>query len=158
MFKKITAATAFSLACSSAIANPISEGVEFSLFGTIPSPNFVVAPVSPEVLQGVNEVVFNEATGSFVPFITTFEIVSANNFTVTSTSPSKLISGTDEINFDLRFNGMMLPTGTQSTVQSNGSLDKQYFPLQVSYPPAGTTGYAPGDYTGVVSLVFSSTL
>jgi hypothetical protein len=160
MFNKILAATAFSLVSASVMANPISQSIDFRVGGTVPSVNFSVTPVLPDLLNILNPLTYNVSTKTFDTFTANFDIVSANDFEVDFYGPSYLSSGlTDTIGFVTIFEGLKWDGYNPIEYKAPGNLSVQSLGLSiVPAAPSGNTAYNPGDYEATIGVLFSSTI
>ena len=156
MFKKITAAIPLAvLAFTSSAAFAAGEASHsISIVGHVPTNGFYVVPVDPDLVNKDQRMDFRPSTGT-MDEVTGFFDVRNNNGSVHAsvlTAP-KLLAGAESIDLKVEINGKELTTTPQMVVGEAESDVNYRAPLRIS--AKGTT-FAPGDYTGVVAMMFDA--
>ncbi|MFQ2312976.1 CS1 type fimbrial major subunit [Aeromonas dhakensis] len=143
------------LACSSVMAD---ERVEHSVTVTaqIPTENFYVQPVG-EWINAPQRLEYNVYSKELAPLAKQFDIKSTigpvNAFL---TSPAAIVSGANQIPLSVSVAGHVLTTTSQEIMGSADSATGKIVGLDIVADAAPSTGYAPGNYQGVVGMMFES--
>ncbi|EJM64998.1 hypothetical protein PMI30_03458 [Pseudomonas sp. GM50] len=156
MFKKIAFAAPLAvLALSSSVVFAAGEARHsISLVAHVPTNGFYVVPVDPDLVNKDQDMSFRPSTGTMGE-VNGFFDVRNNNGSVHASLESlpKLISGASTINLQVALNGMVLSTTPQMVVGETESNVNYRAPLNIK--AVGTT-FAPGDYTGAVTMMFDA--
>lgn len=156
MFKKIAIAAPLAvLALSSSVAFAAGEARHtISLVAHVPTNGFYVVPVDADLVNKDQDMSYSPTTGT-MKSVTGFFDVRNNNGSVHASveGTPKLIAGASTIDLAVKFNGKVL-TSTPQLVVGEAESDVNYrAPLEIA--ALGTT-FAPGDYTGAVTMMFDA--
>lgn len=135
-------------------ADPVDHTV--MLQATVPTTDFYVLPSESGWIGNVQELGYNANTSTLGSLKKSFDVKhSAGGITAQLTSSSILASSTDNIDLTVKFNGVELKTTsvevvTQSQASAHSTANLEVIPNM----PKG--GYAPGKYTGSISMLFDA--
>jgi hypothetical protein len=156
MFKKIAFAAPLAvLALSSSVVFAAGEARHsISLVAHVPTNGFYVVPVDPDLVNKDQDMSFRPSTGTMGE-VNGFFDVRNNNGSVHASLESlpKLISGATTIDLQVTLSDMVLSTTPQMVVGETESNVNFRAPLNIK--AVGTT-FAPGDYTGAVTMLFDA--
>ncbi|MGE8066042.1 CS1 type fimbrial major subunit [Pseudomonas sp. NPDC089569] len=156
MFKKFAIAAPLAVLAlgSSAVFAAGEARHSISLVAHVPTNGFYVVPVDPDLVNKDQDMSYSPTTGSMGQ-VNGFFDVRNNNGSVHASLESvpKLIAGADTIDLKVEFNNKELTTTPQMVVGEAESDVNFRAPLRIS--AKGTT-FAPGDYTGAVTMMFDA--
>ncbi|TVT85347.1 CS1 type fimbrial major subunit [Pseudomonas sp. H3(2019)] len=156
MFKKfVIAAPLAILALGSSVVFAAGEANHsISLVAHVPTNGFYVVPVDPDLVNKDQDMSHNPATGSMRQVNGFFDVRNNNGSVHASVQGTpKLISGSDTIDLKVELNNKELGNTPQMVVGEAESDVNYRAPLRIS--AKGTT-FAPGDYTGEVTMLFDA--
>ena len=156
MFKKFAIAAPLAvLALSSSMAFAAGEARHsISLVAHVPTNGFYVVPTDPDLVNKDQDMSYSPTTGTMRQ-VNGFFDVRNNNGSVHASLESvpKLIAGSTTIDLQVEFNNKVLTTTPQMVVGEAESDANYRAPLRIS--ALGST-FAPGDYTGAVTMMFDA--
>jgi hypothetical protein len=156
MFKKFAIAAPLAvLALSSSAVFAAGEARHsISLIAHVPTNGFYVVPVDPDLVNKDQDMSFRPSTGTMGE-VNGFFDVRNNNGSVHASLESvpRLIAGASTINLQVALNNVVLSTTPQMVVGETESNVNYRAPLNIK--AVGTT-FAPGDYTGAVTMMFDA--
>jgi len=156
MFKKFAFAAPLAvLALSSSAVFAAGEARHsISLIAHVPTNGFYVVPVDPDLVNKDQDMSYRPSTGTMGE-VNGFFDVRNNNGSVHASLESvpKLISGATSIDLQVALNNVVLTTTPQMVVGETESNVNYRAPLNIK--AVGTT-FAPGDYTGAVTMMFDA--
>jgi hypothetical protein len=156
MFKKFAIAAPLAvLALSSSAVFAAGEARHsISLIAHVPTNGFYVVPVDPDLVNKDQDMSFRPSTGTMGE-VNGFFDVRNNNGSVHASLESvpRLIAGASTINLQVALNNVVLSTTPQIVVGETESNVNYRAPLNIK--AVGTT-FAPGDYTGAVTMMFDA--
>lgn len=156
MFKKFAIAAPLAvLALSSSAVFAAGEARHsISLIAHVPTNGFYVVPVDPDLVNKDQDMSYRPSTGTMGE-VNGFFDVRNNNGSVHASLESvpKLISGATSIDLQVALNNVVLTTTPQMVVGETESNVNYRAPLNIK--AVGTT-FAPGDYTGAVTMMFDA--
>ena len=156
MFKKIAFAAPLAvLALSSSAVFAAGEARHsINLVAHVPTNGFYVVPVDPDLVNKDQRMDYIPSKGT-MDEVNGFFDVRNNNGSVHASLESvpKLISGATEIGLQVALNNVVLTTTPQMVVGETESNVNYRAPLNIK--AVGTT-FAPGDYTGAVTMMFDA--
>jgi hypothetical protein len=156
MFKKFAIAAPLAvLALSSSAVFAAGEARHsISLIAHVPTNGFYVVPVDPDLVNKDQDMSFRPSTGTMGE-VNGFFDVRNNNGSVHASLESvpRLIAGATTINLQVALNNVVLSTTPQIVVGETESNVNYRAPLNIK--AVGTT-FAPGDYTGAVTMMFDA--
>jgi len=156
MFKKFAIAAPLAvLALSSSAVFAAGEARHsISLIAHVPTNGFYVVPVDPDLVNKDQDMSYRPSTGTMGE-VNGFFDVRNNNGSVHASLESvpRLIAGASTINLQVALNNVVLSTTPQIVVGETESNVNYRAPLNIK--AVGTT-FAPGDYTGAVTMMFDA--
>ena len=156
MFKKfaIAAPLAVLALTSSAVFAAGEARHSISLVAHVPTNGFYVVPVDPDLVNKDQDMSYNPTTGTMRQVAGFFDVRNNNGSVHASLeSAPKLIAGSTTIDLQVEFNNKVLTTTPQLVVGEAESDANYRAPLRIS--AVGST-FAPGDYTGAVTMMFDA--
>jgi len=156
MFKKFAIAAPLAvLALSSSAVFAAGEARHsISLIAHVPTNGFYVVPVDPDLVNKDQDMSFRPSTGTMGEVNGFFDMRNNNGSVHASLeSVPKLISGATSIDLQVALNNVVLTTTPQMVVGETESNVNYRAPLNIK--AVGTT-FAPGDYTGAVTMMFDA--
>ncbi|UVK97774.1 fimbrial protein [Pseudomonas sp. B21-048] len=156
MFKKLAIAAPLAVLAltSSAVFAAGEARHSISLIAHVPTNGFYVVPTDPDLVNKDQDMSFRPATGTMGE-VNGFFDVRNNNGSVHASLESvpKLIAGATTIDLQVQFNNKVLTTTPQMVVGEAESDANYRAPLSIK---AVGTSFAPGDYTGAVTMMFDA--
>ncbi|RON46656.1 CS1 type fimbrial major subunit [Pseudomonas frederiksbergensis] len=156
MFKKMTVAAPLALlALTSSMAFAAGEARHsINIVAHVPTNGFYVVPVDPDLVNKDQRMDFSPSSGTMDEVHGFFDVRNNNGSVHASvvTAP-KLMAGASSIDLKVEINGKELTTTPQLVVGETESDVNYRAPLRIS--AKGTT-FQPGDYTGVVAMMFDA--
>jgi hypothetical protein len=156
MFKKFAIAAPLAvLALSSSAVFAAGEARHsISLVAHVPTNGFYVVPVDQDLVNKDQDMSFRPSTGTMGEVNGFFDMRNNNGSVHASLeSVPKLISGATSIDLQVALNNVVLTTTPQMVVGETESNVNYRAPLNIK--AVGTT-FAPGDYTGAVTMMFDA--
>ncbi|EJM84508.1 hypothetical protein PMI34_04506 [Pseudomonas sp. GM74] len=156
MFKKFAIAAPLAvLALSSSAVFAAGEARHsISLVAHVPTNGFYVVPVDADLVTKDQDMSYRPSTGTMGEVNGFFDMRNNNGSIHASLeSVPKLISGATSIDLQVALNSVVLTTTPQMVVGETESNVNYRAPLNIK--AVGTT-FAPGDYTGAVTMMFDA--
>lgn len=156
MFKKFAIAAPLAvLALSSSAVFAAGEARHsISLIAHVPTNGFYVVPVDPDLVNKDQDMSFRPSTGTMGEVNGFFDVRNNNGSVYASLeSVPKLISGATSIDLQVTLNTKVLSTTPAMVVGETESNVNFRAPLNIK--AVGST-FAPGDYTGAVTMMFDA--
>jgi hypothetical protein len=158
MLKKLSMTAPLAiLALTSSVAFAAGEARHsINIVAHVPSNGFYVMPVNPELINRDQRMDHNPATGKMDEVSGFFDMRNNNGSVHASVATApKLLSGANSIDLKVEVNGKELTTTPQMVVGETESNANYRAALRIS--AKGAT-FAPGDYTGVVAMMFDAVM
>ncbi|ROM93893.1 CS1 type fimbrial major subunit [Pseudomonas brassicacearum] len=159
MFKKFAiAAPLAALALGSSVVFAASETRHtIQLTAHVPTKTFHVQPVDPDLVIRDQVLSYNPATGDLSTLRAAFDTRhTAGAIEASLESAATLFNGSDTVPLTVKFNGKDLKVGTAQEVLSEADAAAgRRVDLEI-IPTKPADGYAAGDYTGTVSMIFDA--
>jgi hypothetical protein len=156
MFKKfVMTAPLAVLALSSSVVFAAGEAKHsISLVAHVPTNGFYVVAVDPDLINKDQDMSYSPSTGTMRQVNGFFDVRNNNGSVHASVEGTpKLIAGANTIDLKVEFNNKEL-NNTPQLVVGEAESDVNYrAPLRIT--AKGTT-FAPGDYTGAVTMMFDA--
>ncbi|MBO1541376.1 CS1 type fimbrial major subunit [Pseudomonas sp. OA65] len=158
MFKTLVrplALTVLVLPCASAWG--AVERETFEVYVTIPTVDFHVLPLDPQLVQREQRLPFSTITGELTPLRATYEVKNSNGaIDARLAQEAYLSNGHDRIDLRVSFNNVQLSLDSTPVVSAGEARPGRHVPLEIAaIRPAGEN-YKPGDYYGTVHMVFDA--
>ncbi|TWC20393.1 MULTISPECIES: CS1 type fimbrial major subunit [unclassified Pseudomonas] len=148
----LTALTLLSAAAWGAV-----ERETFELYVTIPTADFHVVPLDPQLVQREQRLPFSTITGELSPLRATYEVKNSNGSIGARLGQEAYLSnGRDRIDLRVRFNGVELTLDSAQVVSATEARPGRQVPLEIAAIKPDDD-YKPGDYYGTVHMVFDAT-
>jgi hypothetical protein len=128
----------------------------FELSVSIPTVNFYVLPLDPQLVQREQRLPFNTVTSQLSPLRAFFEVKNVNGAIGARLGEEAYLSnGRDRIDLRVRFNKVELTLDSVQVVSAAEARPGQRVGLEIAaIKPAGD--YLPGEYFGTVHMVFDA--
>ncbi|MFJ3882446.1 CS1 type fimbrial major subunit [Streptomyces sp. NPDC090077] len=125
-----------------------------SLVAHVPTNDFYVVPVDPDLVNKDQDMSYSPSAGTMGEVNGFFDVRNTNGSVHGSLeSVPKPASGADTADLKAEFNNQELATTPQMVVGEAESDVNFRAPLRI---PAKGTSFAPGDYTGAVTMMFDA--
>ncbi|MCJ8205589.1 CS1 type fimbrial major subunit [Pseudomonas sp. RGM2987] len=133
------------------------ERETFELYVTIPTADFYVLPLDPQLVQREQRLPFSTITSDLIPLRATYEVKNSNGSIGARLGEEAYLSnGRERIDLRVRFNGVELTLDSAQVVTAIDARPGRQVPLEIAaIKPADD--YKPGDYYGTVHMVFDAT-
>jgi hypothetical protein len=143
------------LAAGPAMAeDPIEKQVLIT--ATVPTANFYVEPVGGNWMNDPQDMAWNSFQGSLTPVRKQLQAKSTiGPITAHLLSPAIVSSGVDAINLDVKIAGTVLTTNATEILSAAQALPGATVDFEVE-PQVPAGGYVPGNYQGLVSMMFET--
>ena len=128
----------------------------FELFVTIPTANFYVLPVDPQLVQREQRLLFDTVTSQLSPLRALFEVKNINGAIGARLGEEAYLSnGRDRIDLRVKFNNVELTRDSALVVSAAEARPGQRVGLEIAAikPP---DDYLPGEYFGTVHMMFDA--
>lgn len=146
--------TALTLPC--ALAWAAVERETFEVYVTIPTVDFHVLPLDPQLVQREQRLPFSTITGELSPLRATYEVKNTNGAIGARLSEEAYLSnGRERIDLRVRFNHVELTLDSTQVVSASEARPGRQVPLEIAAIKPGDA-YVPGDYYGTVHMVFDA--
>ncbi|MBC3376842.1 adhesin [Pseudomonas sp. SWRI92] len=138
---------------------PVWGAVEretFELYVTIPTVDFYVLPLDPQLVQREQRLPFSTITNELSPLRATYEVKNSNGSIGARLGEEAYLSnGRDRIDLRVTFNNVELSLDSTQVVSANEARPGRQVPLIIAAIKPDDE-YKPGDYYGTVHMVFDA--
>ncbi|WP_053149421.1 CS1 type fimbrial major subunit [Pseudomonas sp. P97.38] len=133
------------------------ERETFELYVTIPTADFYVLPLDPQLVQREQRLPFSTITSDLSPLRAIYEVKNSNGSIGARLGEEAYLSnGRDRIDLRVRFNGVELTLDSALVVSATEARPGRQVPLEIAAIKPDDD-YKPGDYYGTVHMVFDAT-
>lgn len=133
------------------------ERETFEVYVTIPTADFHVLPLDPQLVQREQRLPFNTITGRLSPLRATYEVKNSNGAIGARLSEEAYLSnGRERIDLRVSFNNVELSLDSNQVVSAIEARPGRQVPLEIAAIKSDDE-YKPGDYYGTVHMVFDAT-
>ncbi|CAN1604050.1 fimbrial protein [Pseudomonas sp. B21-028] len=133
------------------------ERETFELYVTIPTADFYVLPLDPQLVQREQRLPFSTITSDLSPLRAIYEVKNSNGSIGARLGEEAYLSnGRDRIDLRVRFNGVELTLDSAQVVTATEARPGRQVPLEIAAIKPDDD-YKPGDYYGTVHMVFDAT-
>ncbi|MCW1244058.1 fimbrial protein [Pseudomonas sp. SAICEU22] len=132
------------------------ERETFEVYVTIPTADFHVLPLDPQLVQREQRLRFSTITSDLVPLRAIYEVKNTNGAIDARLSEEAYLSnGRQRIDLRVKFNDVELTLDSTQVVSANDARPGRQVRLEIAaIKPADE--YVPGDYYGTVHMVFDA--
>ncbi|QBZ91634.1 adhesin [Pseudomonas viciae] len=157
MFKTLIHTLLFTtLALPSMAAWGAEERETFELFVTIPTIDFHVLPVDPQLVEREQPMLFSSLTAGLIPLRTNYEVKNINGAIGARLDQEAYLSnGRERIDLRVLFNNVELTLDSAQVVSAAEARPGRRVGLEIIAVKTAEE-YAPGDYYGTVHMVFDA--
>ncbi|WP_434574468.1 CS1 type fimbrial major subunit [Pseudomonas sp. Z3-6] len=132
------------------------ERETFELYVTIPTAEFHVLPLDPELVQREQRLPFNTIKNDLMPLRATYEVKNTNGAIGARLGEEAYLSnGRERIDLRVKFNNVELSLDSSQVVSASEARPGRQVPLEIAAIKPGDA-YVPGDYYGTVHMVFDA--
>ncbi|CAH0249356.1 hypothetical protein SRABI06_03100 [Pseudomonas brassicacearum] len=132
------------------------ERETFELHVTIPTAEFYVLPLDPQLVQREQRLPYNSITNDLRPLRATYEVKNSNgSIGARLAQEAYLFNGRDRIDLRVKFNDVELTLDSTQVVSAVEARPGRQVPLEIAAIRPGDE-YQPGDYYGTVHMVFDA--
>ena len=132
------------------------ERETFELYVTIPTVEFFVLPLDPQLVQREQRLPFNTIINDLSPLRATYEVKNTNgSIDARLGEEAYLSNGRERIDLRVRFNGVELTLDSAQVVSASEARPGRQVPLEID-AIRPDDDYKPGDYYGTVHMVFDA--
>lgn len=133
------------------------ERETFEVYVTIPTVDFHVVPLDPQLVQREQRLPFSTITGELSPLRATYEVKNSNGAIGARLGEEAYLSnGRERIDLRVTFNGVALTLDSAPVVTATEARPGRQVPLEIA-AIRPDDDYKPGDYYGTVHMVFDAT-
>ncbi|WP_411828771.1 CS1 type fimbrial major subunit [Pseudomonas bijieensis] len=133
------------------------ERETFELYVTIPTVDFYVLPLDPQLVQREQRLPFSTITTDLSPLRATYEVKNSNGSIGARLGEEAYLSnGRDRIDLRVTFNNVELTLNSAQVVSATEARPGRQVPLVIAAIKPDDD-YKPGDYYGTVHMVFDAT-
>jgi hypothetical protein len=157
MFKTLLHTLIFTtLALPSLAAWGAVERETFELFVAIPTTEFHVLPVDPQLVEREQPMLFSTLTSGLLPLRANYEVKNINGAIGARLGEEAYLSnGRERIDLQVRFNNVQLTLDSAQVVSAAEARPGRRVGLEIIAVKTAEE-YAPGDYFGTVHMVFDA--
>lgn len=157
MFKTLIHTLLFTtLALPSMAAWGAEERETFELFVTIPTIDFHVLPVDPQLVEREQPMLFSSLTAGLIPLRANYEVKNVNGAIGARLDQEAYLSnGRERIDLRVLFNNVELTLDSAQVVSAAEARPGRRVGLEIIAVKTAEE-YAPGDYYGTVHMVFDA--
>ncbi|CAM3828296.1 Adhesin [Pseudomonas reidholzensis] len=142
-------------ATSAFAIDPIEKQVLIT--AQIPTAAFYVEPVGGNWMNDPQELTWNSFQGTLDPVIKQLQVKSTvGPISAYLVSPAVIASGTHNIELDVKVGDTVLQTTPAEVVSAAQASTGAIIGFEVAAQAAPVTGYEPGSYQGLVSMMFET--
>jgi len=132
------------------------ERETFELHVTIPTIDFYVLPLDPQLVQREQRLLFSSITSELSPLRTTYEVKNSNGAIGARLGEEAYLSnGVERIDLRVKFNNVELTLDSNQVVSAIEARPGRQVPLEIAAVKPDD-GYTSGDYYGTVHMVFDA--
>lgn len=132
------------------------ERETFELHVTIPTIDFYVLPLDPQLVQREQRLPFSSITSELSPLRAVYEVKNSNGAIGARLGEEAYLSnGRDRIDLRVKFNNVELTLDSTQVVTALEARPGRQVPLEIAAIKPGD-GYRTGDYYGTVHMVFDA--
>ncbi|CAM4019925.1 CS1 type fimbrial major subunit [Pseudomonas wadenswilerensis] len=136
-------------------ADPLEKQV--TVTATIPTENFYVEPVGGNWMNEPQNMAWNALRESLEPIRKQLQVKSTTGaISARLLSPAVINSGANSIGLDVAVNGTGLTTTSVPVVPAAAAAAGTLVAFDVAAQSAGPSGYVPGNYQGIVNMLFET--
>jgi hypothetical protein len=147
----------FALTLPWATAWAAAERETFELYVTIPTADFYVLPLDPQLVQREQRLPFSTVTTELSPLRATYEVKNSNGAIGARLGEKAYLSnGQDRIDLRVTFNSVVLTLDSVQVVSATEARPGRRVPMVIAAIKPNDD-YKPGDYHGTVHMVFDAT-
>jgi len=148
---------ALMMAAGSALAaDPIEKQV--TVTATIPTESFYVEPVGGNWMNEPQDMAWNSFQQTLQPIRKQLQVRSTTGpISAYLLNPATITSGADTIGLDVSVAGKSLTLTSAEVITQEQAAPGAIVGFEVAAQAAGAGGYAPGNYLGVVNMMFETT-
>ncbi len=148
---------ALMMAAGSAIAaDPIEKQV--TITATIPTESFYVEPVGGNWMNEPQDMAWNSFQQTLQPIRKQLQVRSTTGpISAYLLNPATITSGADTIGLDVSVAGKALTLTSSEVISEEQAAPGAIVGFEVAAQTAGAGGYNPGNYLGVVNMMFETT-
>ncbi|KJH84561.1 adhesin major subunit pilin [Pseudomonas fluorescens] len=133
------------------------ERETFEVYVTIPSADFFVLPLDPQLVQREQRLPFSTITGELSPLRAIYEVKNSNgSIDARLAEEAYLSNGRERIDLQVRFNNVPLTLDSTPVVSASEARPGRQVPLEIAAVRSAGENYVPGDYYGTVHMVFDA--
>lgn len=137
-------------------ADPIEKQV--TVTATIPTESFYVEPVGGNWMNEPQDMAWNSFQQTLQPIRKQLQVRSTTGpISAYLTNPATITSGADTIGLDVSVAGKALTLTSAEVISQEQAAPGAIVGFEVAAQAAGTGGYTPGNYLGVVNMMFETT-
>lgn len=144
------------LASTSAFAlDPIEKQVQVT--AQIPTESFYVEPVGGNWMNDPQELAWNSFRGELQPVRKQLQVKSTTGpISAYLLSPAIITSGSNNIGLNIKVADTVLSTASAEVVTAAQAAPGTVVGFEIAAQDAGAGGYVPGNYQGVVGMMFET--
>ena len=132
------------------------ERETFELHVTIPTNDFYVLPLDPQLVQREQRLPFSNITSELSPLRATYEVKNSNGAIGARLAEEAYLSnGRERIDLKVKFNNVELTLDSTQVVSALEARPGRQVPLEIAAIKPDD-GYKTGDYYGTVHMVFDA--
>ncbi|KXG81415.1 MULTISPECIES: CS1 type fimbrial major subunit [Pseudomonas] len=135
--------------------DPIEKQVQVT--AQVPTDAFFVEPVGGNWMNDPQEMAWNSYQAKLDPIRKQLQVKSTvGPITAYLVSPAVIASGTENIGLDVKVGDTVLQTTPAEVVSATQAAPGAIIGFEVAAQPAPASGYVPGNYQGLVSMIFET--
>ncbi|HCN47443.1 MAG TPA: adhesin [Pseudomonas sp.] len=147
---------ALMMAATAQAADPIEKQV--TVTATIPTESFYVEPVGGNWMNEPQDMAWNSFQQTLQPIRKQLQVRSTTGpISAYLLNPATITSGADTIGLDVSVAGKTLTLTSSEVITEAQAAPGAVVGFEVAAQAAGTGGYIPGNYLGVVNMMFETT-
>ncbi len=136
-------------------ADPIEKQVQ--VIAQVPTDAFFVEPVGGNWMNDPQEMAWNSYQAKLDPIRKELQVKSTvGPISAYLVSPAVIVSGTNNIGLDVKVGDTMLQTTPSEVVSESQAAPGTIIGFEVAAQAAPVGGYEPGNYQGLVSMIFET--
>ncbi|CAI8873815.1 Adhesin [Pseudomonas donghuensis] len=130
---------------------------QVTVIATIPTENFYVEPVGGNWMNEPQSMAWNPMRESLEPIRKQLQVKSTTGaISARLLSPAVISSGANSIGLDVAVNGTGLTTTSAPVVPAADAAAGARVGFDVAAQSAGPSGYVPGNYQGIINMMFET--
>jgi hypothetical protein len=132
------------------------ERKTFEVYVTIPTADFYVLPLDPQLVQREQRLLFSTITSDLVPLRAIYEVKNTTGAIGARLGEEAYLSnGRERIDLRVKFNDVVLSLDSTQVVSAIDARPGRQVRLEIAAIKPGDE-YVPGDYYGTVHMVFDA--